>query len=317
MRQAQPTLPRPSLREQLVLLGEGSLSDAECLALILGTGTRGESAVLLGQRLLDGFGGLAGLAGASVHDLRQMRGLKLARATALVAALALQRRLASAVLPRGRTLRDPQEVAGYFAALLRGRAHEEFHVLHLDTRHRALCSTRVSLGSAEAVLVHPREVFAPGIRAGSAAFVVAHNHPSGDPTPSQEDRLMTERLDRAGQLLGILLLDHLVLGDSGFYSFALDRVVALPRPPQAETASGGGPAPPDRRPRTRPEFVLPLTDPHETAYARSASYRGHVTRKPATPTGKQALRVVQQAPDHPPAPADSPGRSPPTGESPA
>ena len=152
------------------------------------------------------------------HDLLQVRGLKLARAAALVAAFGLQRRLASAVLPRGRPLRDPQEVAVFFSGLLRGCAHEEFHVLHLDTRHRVLCSARVAMGSAEAVLVHPREVFAPGVRAGAAAFVVAHNHPSGDPTPSPDDVAVTRAMVQAGKLLDVELLDHIVIGQGRWVS---------------------------------------------------------------------------------------------------
>jgi len=214
-------------RERVLQLGEARLSDAECLALLLRTGRRGESAEAMAQRLLARFGGLAGLAAAPARELAREPGVGPARATALGGAFGLARRLLEVRLRPGVALHSGADVASVVRESVRGSRRETFFALLLDARHRVLALRVVSTGSLQEAPVHPREVFAAAVREGAAAVVVAHNHPSGDPTPSREDRAITERLRRAGELLGIELLDHVVVRDDRAYSFAEDGFVPL------------------------------------------------------------------------------------------
>jgi DNA repair protein RadC len=207
-------------RERILQLGEARLSDAECLALVLRTGMRGEPAEQLAQRLLRRFAGLPGLAAASVRQTAAHPGIGPVRAAALAAAFGLARRLAEAALRPGTAVQHGGDVARIVRDTARGSRRENFFVVLLDRRHRVLSVQLVGTGSVDAVAVHPREVFAPAIRDSAATVVVAHNHPSGDPTPSAEDRLVTERLRDVGELVGISMLDHVVVGEERYYSFA-------------------------------------------------------------------------------------------------
>jgi DNA repair protein RadC len=207
-------------RERIFQLGEPRLSDAECLALILRTGRRGEGAEEVGQRLLRRFGGLPGLASASVRELAVAAGAGPVRAAALAAAFGLARRLAEAAFRPGTAVRRGGDVARIVRDTARGTRRESFFAVLLDVRHRVLSLHVVSTGSVDGAPVHPREVYSPAIRDGAVAVVVAHNHPSGDPSPSAEDRVVTERLRQVGQVVGIQLLDHLVVGAQRYYSFA-------------------------------------------------------------------------------------------------
>lgn len=207
-------------RERILQLGEARLSDAECLALVLRTGIRGESAEQVAQRLLRRFGGLPQLSVRSVREVAQEHGVGPVRAAALGAAFGLARRLAEAAFRPGTAVRHGGDVARIVRETARGSRRESFFVVLLDVRHRVLALHVVSTGSVDAAVVHPREVFSPAVREAAVALVVAHNHPSGDPAPSVEDRAVTERLRDAGSLLGIPVLDHLVVGNERYYSFA-------------------------------------------------------------------------------------------------
>jgi DNA repair protein RadC len=207
-------------RERIVQLGESRLSDAECLALILRTGARGEMAEQLGQRLLRRFGGLYGLASARLREIGAEPGVGQVRAAALCAAFGIARRLGEAAFRPGTVVRNGGDVARIVRDSARGSGRESFFAVLLDVRHRMMGLHMVSTGSLDATPVHPREVFSPAIRDGAAAVVVAHNHPSGDPSPSAEDRVITARLREVGALVGIHLLDHIVVGTERFYSFA-------------------------------------------------------------------------------------------------
>ncbi len=213
------------LRERLAGYGSASLSDEELLALVLRTGRRGENARALARRILDGLASLRELATLSVHELEQIAGIGPARAATLVAGIALGQRCQHRRAELASPLTSPLDAAEHVRGLVTRALHEEFHVLLLDSKHRTLGHRRVSIGTLQASLVHPREVYRPAIRSGAAAILVAHNHPSGDPTPSDEDRAVTERLREVGLCVGIPLLDHVVLGDAGFYSFAEQRVL--------------------------------------------------------------------------------------------
>ena len=204
-------------RERLRTSGPEALDDVELLALLLRTGIRGRPAQALARALL-GSQGLRGLARTLPTELEQHEGVGPAKAATLLAALELARRLSERRLENGDPIRGPEDVFQHFHARLRDIPHEQFHLLLLDGRHRVLREVMASRGTLTASLVHPREVFRPALREGAAALVVVHNHPSGDPGPSQEDREVTRRLVQGGALLGVPLLDHVVVAERGWVS---------------------------------------------------------------------------------------------------
>ena len=206
-------------RERIRLFGEPRLSDAECLALILRTSVRGESTERMAERLLRRFGGLSGLARRSLREV-QGEGIGPVRAASVMAAFGLARRLAEEVFRPGTQIRHGGDVAEVVRHTARGSRRENFFVVLLDVRSRVMGMHVVSTGVVDAALVHPREVFGPAVREAAVAVVIAHNHPSGDPSPSKQDHDVTERLKAAGVLLGIDLLDHIVVGTERYYSFA-------------------------------------------------------------------------------------------------
>ena len=216
-------------RERLQYLGEHRLSDAECLALVVRGGRRGLSAEQLGQSLLQHCGGLARLADADLGEVLRVPGLGPVRAAAVCAAFGLARRLSEQRCGPGTLVREAGDVARVVRETVRGARRESFFALLLNARHRVLGLRQVSVGTLDSAPVHPREVFGPAVREGAAALIVAHNHPSGDPRPSAQDRRVTDRLRSAGALLGIELLDHLVVGSNRYYSFAAEGLRALPQ----------------------------------------------------------------------------------------
>jgi len=225
--------PRERLRDR----GAAALSDAELLALLLRTGG-GEGALALAGDLLRRHGGLRGLARAGPGELLRASGMGEARTASLLAGLELSRRLAGRRLRPGDPIRDPADVHRHFHPVLRDLAHERFVALLLDGRHRVLREEVVSQGTLTASLVHPREVFRCALREAAAALVLVHNHPSGDPTPSAEDREVTRRLARAGEILGVRVLDHVVVAERGFASLREEGLLPCDGTPQAGAASG-------------------------------------------------------------------------------
>lgn len=206
-------------RERLQRDGARVLGEVDLVALVLRTGDRDRDAWLLARELLRLFGGLSGLADAAPCALEAIPGVGPAKAASLAAAIELGRRLLSIPLIRGQSIRSPADVQHHFAPRFRGRARESFHVLLLDARHRLLAIDEVSVGTLTASLVHPREVFREAIRQAAAALLLVHHHPSGDPSPSPEDRSVTDRLVAAGRLLGIAVVDHVIVAEGGFFSF--------------------------------------------------------------------------------------------------
>lgn len=213
-----PATERP--REKLLARGAGALSDAELLALFLGSGLRGRDAVATARELLVQHGPLRTLLERSPRELQQLRGLGPARACTLAAALELSRRLLHADLERGAALADPQSAGRYFAQRLRGLPHEVFAALFLDTRHRVIAFEELFQGTLDGAEVHPREVVRRALGHNAAAVIVAHNHPSGNPEPSAADRAVTARLKQALALVDLRLLDHFVIGDGAPVSLA-------------------------------------------------------------------------------------------------
>ena len=206
----QPASERP--RERLVAKGPGALTDAELIAILLRTGLQGANAVEIGAQLLRKFGSLQELARASVDDLRKVKGIGRDKAVTLLAAFTLARKMAEELQRESPVLDNPEAVV----ALLQGqnlvKDVETLQVLLLNTRRRLIRVEEVTDGTIDTLLVHPREVFKRAITANASAVVLAHNHPSGDPTPSEADIKVTRDLIRAGQLLKIDVLDHVIIG---------------------------------------------------------------------------------------------------------
>ena len=207
-------------RERLAIHGVEALSDAELVELVLRIGDRFRSAEGLSRALLDVFGDVTCLSGASLLCLESVSGLGPAKASSLCAAFELSRRVAARPLNRGELIEGPIHVQRHFQRRLPVARQESFHVLLLDGRNRFMGELQVSLGTLTASLVHPREVFREAIRAAAAAIVVVHNHPSGDPSPSKEDREVTRRLVEVGELVGIRVLDHVIISEGGYFSFS-------------------------------------------------------------------------------------------------
>ena len=206
----QPASERP--RERLAAQGPGALTDAELIAILLRTGLKGANAVTIGAQLLQKFGSLQALARASVEDLQKVKGIGRDKAVTLLAAFTLARKMAEELQRESPVLDNPEAVV----TLLKGqnlvKDVETLQVLLLNTRKRLIRVEEVTDGTIDTLLVHPREVFKIAIAANAAAIVLAHNHPSGDPTPSEADIKVTRDLIRAGQLLKIVVLDHVILG---------------------------------------------------------------------------------------------------------
>jgi len=206
-------------RERCAEEGVGALGDAELLALVLETGSRGRTALVIATELLERFEGLGTLARRQTHELLAVEGVGLARAVRLHAALELGRRALGAAASGPRVI-DPASAYAVFAPWLANLADEELHGLYLDRRRRPLARRRLTRGSDGFTVVDPRQVFRIAVGVGASAVILAHNHPSGDPTPSHQDREVTERVARAGRILGVPLLDHLVIGRSSYVSMA-------------------------------------------------------------------------------------------------
>lgn len=210
--------PHDRPREKLERLGAAALGDNELLAVILGSGFRGADALGVANQLLDKVGGLHRLPRLQAGDLHQIAGIGTARAAQVLAAVELGRRtLVPAVLERP-LFRTPRDVAAHLLPQYGSRAVEQFGIVMLDTKHRLIRVRIIAVGSLDTTVVHPREVFREAAAASAAAIVLFHNHPSGDPTPSGDDLLLTTRMLQAGQVMGIDVVDHVILADQTYYS---------------------------------------------------------------------------------------------------
>jgi len=207
----QPVSQRP--RERLAALGADALNHAELIAILLRTGLKGANAVQVGQQLLNRFGSLQSLAKASVADLQKVKGIGRDKAVTLMAAFALAHQMAKELQDESPVLDNPENVVALLRAKNLVKNVETLQVLLLNTRRRLIrIAEDITEGTIDTLLVHPREVFKTAIAANAAAVVLAHNHPSGDPTPSEADIKVTRDLIRAGQLLKIDVLDHVIIG---------------------------------------------------------------------------------------------------------
>ena len=213
-----PETERP--RERLLAEGAEALTDAQLLAILLRIGRHRSSAVQVGIEILERLGGVGGLARCGIDELCKVPGVGAAQAAHVKAAVALGKRAISTPLSKGTKITSSRELFEHYHPSLRDLRHEIFKVVLLDAKHAIVRDATVSTGSLTLSIVHPREVFTMAVKESAAAVIFLHNHPSGDPTPSEEDRLLTARLVSAGEVLGIQVLDHIVVGDGRYVSFA-------------------------------------------------------------------------------------------------
>jgi len=207
-----PLSERP--RERLLKLGSEALSSQEILALILGRGIKGESVIVTAQKLLTKFGNLRNLASASVEELTQIKGIGPAKAAQIKATFELGKRLEDSSSEGTKiTVKSPEDAIKAAKSQLKGKKKEHFVVLCLDTRNHLINTHKISIGSLDCSIAHPREVFKEAISSCAASVIFMHNHPSGDPTPSEDDIKLTKRLVEAGEIIGIDVLDHIIICD--------------------------------------------------------------------------------------------------------
>ncbi len=219
-----PATERP--REKVIQHGVETLSDGELLAILLGNGGgKGRSALTLANILLNKFGNLRQLSTRTLRELRTIKGIGLVKAIEIKACLEIARRFQQISLLPGELLQGSHQVFCYYHERLRDQKKERFFVVLLDCKHRIIREELVSVGSLNLSIVHPREVFLSAIRESAESMILVHNHPSGDPTPSPEDIEVTRRLIEVGQLVGIEVLDHIIVGNGRYVSFAEQKLL--------------------------------------------------------------------------------------------
>ncbi len=205
-------------RERLVKFGEQALSAQELLQVILGRGIAGESVVVTAQKLLSQFGSLQKLAEASIEELSSVKGIGPAKATQIKAVFEIGRRISTQTPSyKSKELTDPKKVYQLIKSKLKDYHKEHFYIIALNSRNHSIAE--VSVGSLDASVVHPREVFAEAIKSKAASVIFAHNHPSGDPEPSEDDLVTTKQLTEAGKILGIEVVDHIIVTKNSYFSF--------------------------------------------------------------------------------------------------
>ncbi|MFX3674593.1 MAG: DNA repair protein RadC [Paenisporosarcina sp.] len=205
-------------RERLIRQGAESLSNQELIAILLRTGTKQESVLHLANRVLTYFEQLHALKTATIEEMTAVKGIGEAKAVQLLAAIELGRRLAQQQTDGKFTVRSPKDAATYLMADMTSLKQENFVALFLNVKNQVLHKQTIFIGSLNASIVHPREIFREAVKRSAASIICAHNHPSGNPSPSPEDIEVTKRLQEAGHIMGIELLDHVIIGDHQFIS---------------------------------------------------------------------------------------------------
>ncbi len=205
-------------RERLLKEGSKTLSNQELIAILLGTGTKQESVLQLSQRILHHFNGLKLLKESTVEELKKIKGIGDTKAVQLLAAIELGSRVHKLQMEDRIIIRSPEDVSNYVMEDMRFLTQEHFVSLYLNTKNHVIHKKTIFIGSLNASIVHPREVFKEAFRYSAASIICLHNHPSGDPAPSREDIEVTKRLVESGKVVGIELLDHIIIGDQKFVS---------------------------------------------------------------------------------------------------
>jgi len=218
-----PKSERP--RERLQRFGSEALSSQELLALILGRGIKGESVMVTAQRLLSTFGNVRAISEASLEELTQVKGIGLAKASQIKACFELGKRQDLEIDLKDFDIKDPQSIVKAIRATIKDKAKEHFKLILLNSRNKIIGISTISIGTLNANLVHPREVFKEAIIHNASSVVLAHNHPSGDPEPSEADLEITKRIIEAGKIMGIDVLDHIIITKTGFMSFKEKKLI--------------------------------------------------------------------------------------------
>lgn len=219
-------VPEAGPRERLALHGRAALSDAELLSVLLGTGSAALPVGQVAGRLLAQAGSLHGLARLSLVELEAQSGIGMTKACRVLAAVELGARIHSRPLERRRAIASSRDVAAALTGRFAAESREHFMALALDAKNQPLAQLTIAIGGLTACAVQPADVFRPVLQAAAVSVIFVHNHPSGDPTPSEADLAITERLCRAGEVLGIAVLDHVVLGGKDYFSFADAGILA-------------------------------------------------------------------------------------------
>ena len=205
-------------RERLIRQGAESLSNQELIAILLGSGTKQESVLHLANRVLTFFEQIHELKNATIEEMMSVKGIGKVKAVQLLAAVELGRRLSQQQTEERYTIRSPQDAASYLMPDMTSLKQEHFVVLFLNVKNQVLHKQTIFIGSLNASIVHPREIFREAVKRSAASIICAHNHPSGNPSPSSEDIEVTKRLIESGLIMGIELLDHVIIGDHQFIS---------------------------------------------------------------------------------------------------
>lgn len=211
--------PHDRPREKLARAGVSALGDNELIAILLGTGTASRGALAVAQDVLDRVGGVTGLAQIALDDLRGVSGVGTPRAARLLAAVELGRRAVTGARSERPQLRTPRALANYLLPLYGSHREERFGIVMLDAKFRLIRSETISIGTLDAAIAHPRDIFRAAAVGSAFCIALFHNHPSGDPTPSGEDTDLTTRMVAAGDLMGIEVVDHVIVGGAKFFSY--------------------------------------------------------------------------------------------------
>lgn len=204
-------------REKILKYGSEFLKDEELLAIIIGTGSKGEDVFKLSRRILDDIGGIQGLLTCSAREFISIKGIKNAKAAKILAVCEIYKRL-SKPKEKAMVIKKPSDIVNLIMADIFFKKQEVFIVITLDSKNKVICKKEIFKGSLNSSLVHPREVFKEALKDSAASIVICHNHPSGEPTPSKEDIDVTIRIKKCGEIMGIELLDHVIIGDNKYIS---------------------------------------------------------------------------------------------------
>ncbi|MCM8786060.1 MAG: DNA repair protein RadC [Candidatus Omnitrophica bacterium] len=212
-------------REKLIKKGEHNLTDVDLLAILLRSGTKGETAIDLARKIINKFGCFRNMSHTSLNSFKEIKGLGIAKICQIKAAIEIGRRMAeSELIKREKPLTSPDEVVKYIMPRMRDLKKEVFKVIHLDSKNRPIEIKEIEEGTVNQANPIIREIFYKAIENFIPTIICVHNHPSGDPTPSKEDIEFTKRLKEGGEILGINILDHIIIGDNLYYSFASGKI---------------------------------------------------------------------------------------------
>lgn len=223
--QSIPEMERPY--EKCLRIGASNLTNEELLAILLRTGTRGENVVELSARLIKeaGASGLLGLHRFSIHRLKQVKGIGEVKAIQISAILELAKRLSKATYEESLCFSHPETIAHYYMEDLRHEQQENIKLLMLNSKSKLLGESNISKGTVNGAFITPREMFIEALEKNAVNIILLHNHPSGDPNPSEQDKLLTKRVYDAGRLIGIELIDHIIIGNNCYYSFCENHML--------------------------------------------------------------------------------------------